>query len=356
MDTVDGERRLDTDTDTADIEGVSMVVLGGGDVETSIEEGGQKPVAVSTTAPPTAGAKSAGATTRGSTVPPGSLLWPTNTARHTRAWCRAEGFGGAVAVVILSALVVNLLVILVLHCTPLFDTLIRRPNVRGLLLISSGVSAVVGIMCSIMLARVVWVLVSITCRHGAVYDTVGRAFSGATGKSKWRIFRAWHLFELYTAAGGRYFDAFEFVREVFESCLQIVAVAEYADNGVRYRWFGKRRKGWRRASCALFAVCCVVCRMCCIRMVWLCDCVARCVAMNFALRASWSHTKTGARPPSNHTLSNHTGGPRIPERLRVLHRHQRDFSDRPHLEVRIDGVEPPLAGRQGASGTRRVDL
>ena len=63
-----------------------------------------------------------------------------------------------------------------------------------------------------------------------------------------------------------------------------------------------------------------------------------------------------APPPSNHTLSNHTGGPRIPERLRVLHRPQRDFSDRPHLEVRIDGVEPPLAGRQGAPGTRRVDL
>ena len=75
MYTVDGERRLDTNTDTAGIDGVSMVVLGGGDAETALDdEGGQK--AVSTTAPPTAGAESAGATTSGPIVRGSSIVDP----------------------------------------------------------------------------------------------------------------------------------------------------------------------------------------------------------------------------------------------------------------------------------------
>jgi len=75
MYTVDGERRLNTDTDTAGIDGVSMVVLGGGDAETALDdEGGQK--AVSTTAPPTAGAESAGATTSGPIVRDSSIVDP----------------------------------------------------------------------------------------------------------------------------------------------------------------------------------------------------------------------------------------------------------------------------------------
>ena len=75
MYTVDGERRLNTDTDTAGIDGVSMVVLGGGDAETALDdEGGQK--AVSTTAPPTAGAESAGATTSGPIVRDASIVDP----------------------------------------------------------------------------------------------------------------------------------------------------------------------------------------------------------------------------------------------------------------------------------------
>ena len=86
-------------------------------------------------------------------------------------------------------------------------------------------------MCGALLVRVVWTLVSITCRHSATHAAVGRRLREQS-KSQWRVCRAWDLFELATGPGGRFFDVFEFGREVMETCLQILAVREYADNGV----------------------------------------------------------------------------------------------------------------------------
>eukprot|EP00947_MAST-08B_sp_MAST-8B-sp1_P004724 g4724.t1 len=50
--------------------------------------------------------------------------------------------------------------------------------------------------------------------------------------SKWRIVRVMHLWDMYTEPGGHYFDLWEFAREFGETFLQILAVQEYADNGV----------------------------------------------------------------------------------------------------------------------------
>ena len=158
-------------------------------------------------------------------------LRPVNTVRRTHEWCRTEGAWGATIIMILCALVINLAVILGLHCIPLLDWLQGRPGVREMVLVTPLVSWAVGIMCGVLLARVLWALVSITCRHGATHVAVGRRLR-AQKKSEWRVVRAWDLFELLTSPGGRFFDVFEFVREIMESFLQILAVGEFADNGV----------------------------------------------------------------------------------------------------------------------------
>ena len=63
-------------------------------------------------------------------------LHPTNTARRTRAWCRTEGAWGATIIVILCALVINLAVVLGLHCIPLLDWLQGRPGIREMVLVT----------------------------------------------------------------------------------------------------------------------------------------------------------------------------------------------------------------------------
>ena len=158
-------------------------------------------------------------------------LHPTYTARRAHEWCRIEGASGTTTIAILCALVINLVVILTLHCIPLLDWLQGRPGVREMVLVTPAVSLAVGIMCGVLLARVLWALVSITCRHGATHAAVGRRLR-LQKKSEWRVVRAWDLFELLTSPGGRFFDVFEFVREIVESFLQILAVGEYAINGV----------------------------------------------------------------------------------------------------------------------------
>ena len=158
-------------------------------------------------------------------------LHPAKTARRVRVWCQVETGSGLIIILILCALIINLLVILVLHCTSIASTMLGRPGVRGMLLVSPTVVGAVGIMCGALLVRVVWTLVSITCRHSATHAAVGRRLREQS-KSQWRVCRAWDLFELATRPGGRFFDVFEFGREVMETCLQILAVREYADNGV----------------------------------------------------------------------------------------------------------------------------
>ena len=158
-------------------------------------------------------------------------LNPVKQARRARAWCKVEGPLGGSTIVILCLLIVNLLVILVLHCTSIIDVLQGRPGIRGMLLIPSTVIVPVGAMCSFLLVRVVWALVSVTCRHTATHTDVARRMREQK-YSEWKVGRAWNLYELYTSPGGRFFDVFEFSREILESCLQILAVREYANNGV----------------------------------------------------------------------------------------------------------------------------
>ena len=158
-------------------------------------------------------------------------LNPAKQARRARAWCKVEGPLGGSTIVVLGLLIVNLLVIMVLHCTSILDKLQGRSGIRGMLLIPSTVIVPVGAMCSILLARVVWALVSVTCRHTATHTDVARRLREQK-HSEWKVCRAWNLYELYTSPGGRFFDVFEFSRELLESCLQILAVREYANNGV----------------------------------------------------------------------------------------------------------------------------
>jgi hypothetical protein len=180
--------------------------------------------------------RSAGCVNGGSSLSASAQsLYPANMARRVCEWCRVEGARtGVTVIVILCALIINLLVILVLHCTSIMDTLIGRPGIRTMGLVSPAVVGAVGIMCGALLVSVVWTLVtvvSITCRHSATHAAVGRRLREQS-KSQWRVCRAWDLFELATGPGGRFFDVFEFGTEVMETCLQILAVREYADNGV----------------------------------------------------------------------------------------------------------------------------
>ena len=158
-------------------------------------------------------------------------LRPANNARRTRVWCKDEGGMGMMIIVTLCFTIINLLLLLVLHCTALFDKLQGRPGVRKMLLVTPAVVMAVGVVCSILLGRVVWALISITCRHGATFTLVGQRLREQK-HSRWRLVRAFDLYELYTSPGGRFFDLFEFAREVLESFLQILAVREYGDNGV----------------------------------------------------------------------------------------------------------------------------
>ena len=158
-------------------------------------------------------------------------LRPANNARRTRVWCKDEGGMGMMIIVTLCFSIINLLLLLVLHCTALFDKLQGRPGVRKMLLVTPAVVMAVGAVCSILLARVVWALISITCRHSATFTLVGQRLREQK-HSRWRLVRAFDLYELYTSPGGRFFDLFEFAREVLETFLQILAVREYGDNGV----------------------------------------------------------------------------------------------------------------------------
>ena len=150
---------------------------------------------------------------------------------RTREWCGYEGTWGLVAIVALCATVINLIAILALHCFPLFDTLQGRPGVRKMLLISAGQSWLVGIICVVLLFRVSWALVLTTCRHGRLHAYVRRRLTTQSYSGS-RVCRAWQLAQRYTSPGGRFFDMFEFARELLETVLQIAAVREYADNGV----------------------------------------------------------------------------------------------------------------------------
>jgi hypothetical protein len=158
-------------------------------------------------------------------------LNPVNITRRTRAWCRAEGKTGTFFVIVLCATIVGLFIVIVLHCTPILDMLQGRPGIRKMLKVDTRVSVAVGIIGSILMLKLASSLVAITCQHDATHERVGTQIRQQK-RSAWRVMRAWDLFKLYTTPGGRYFDVWEYVREVFESVLQMIAVAEYAENGV----------------------------------------------------------------------------------------------------------------------------
>ena len=152
-------------------------------------------------------------------------------ARRTREWCSYEGAWGVLVVFVLCLTIMNLLIIFALHSTSLFDKLQGRPGVRKILLITPTVACVVGIICIVLFLRIVWAVVFITCRHSHLHAKVGRQLQSLQD-SQWRVFRAWQVFDNHTSPGGRFFDWWEFSREVVESSLQILAIREYADNGV----------------------------------------------------------------------------------------------------------------------------
>ena len=158
-------------------------------------------------------------------------LNPVNVTRRTRAWCRTEGATGTFVVIVLCATIVGLLIIFVIHCTPLLEVLVRRPGVRKILKVDTRVSISIGVLGSILLLKILWSLMNITCRHSATQERVGTRVRQQKN-SAWRVMRAWDLFEIYTTPGGRYFDVWEYTREVVESMLQLIAVVEYAYNGV----------------------------------------------------------------------------------------------------------------------------
>ena len=97
--------------------------------------------------------------------------------------------------------------------------------------VDTPVSVAIGVLGSVLVARLAWALVAITCRHDVTHDQVGTRVRQQKN-SAWRLIRIWDLFALYTTPGGRFFDVWEYARELVEFILQAIAVTEYANNGV----------------------------------------------------------------------------------------------------------------------------
>jgi hypothetical protein len=148
-------------------------------------------------------------------------------------WCCREGIAGIATVVALIVGMLSLLITFALHCTAVMDVVQGTTGVRGVLLVNQLVSVIVGIACVILLLFTAKAIGKITCcNHRTRMQARNRLdYIPAKGKHGLcaRATRAYHLFELYTLAGGRYFRVFEFMREVFEFILQTIALKEYAE-------------------------------------------------------------------------------------------------------------------------------
>ena len=148
-------------------------------------------------------------------------------------WCCREGIAGIATVVALIAGMFSLLITFVLHCTSVMDTVQGSTGVRGVLLVSPLVSVMVGIACVILILFTARAIGKVTCCNARTRMKARNRLDYIPSKGKdglcARATRAYHLFELYTLAGGRYFRVFEFMREVFEFILQTIALKEYAE-------------------------------------------------------------------------------------------------------------------------------
>jgi hypothetical protein len=127
----------------------------------------------------------------------------SSTIIRTRAWCKTEGLLGAFIIVIYVIIIINLSLNLVLHCTPILSWFQGRPGVREMLLVDGSVASMVGLICTLLLAKAVWSLVLVTCRHG---NTHASAANRLQRSSKYRILRVWNLYQLLKSPGGRFFE------------------------------------------------------------------------------------------------------------------------------------------------------
>ena len=158
-------------------------------------------------------------------------LDPVKNARRTQDWCRDEGFPGSMVVFILCMTIVGILINLVLHCTTIFSWVVGRPGARKMVKVGTEVSVAMGVIGCSLMVKLACALVAITCRHSATHKEVGTRVRQQKN-SAWRFMRAYNMYELYMTPGGRFFDTWEFSRELVEFVLQTIAVVGYANNGV----------------------------------------------------------------------------------------------------------------------------
>ena len=144
-------------------------------------------------------------------------LNPAHQARRAREWCQTEGCWGAAIIVTLSLMIINLLVIGVLHCTSILDWVQGRPGILRMLLVFPVVVVGVGVICSTLLLRVLWALVSVTCRHGATHAEVGKRLRDQR-KSSWRLGRMWQLYEVRIKATTRQYPLYSRI------CIEVMIV------------------------------------------------------------------------------------------------------------------------------------
>ena len=137
-----------------------------------------------------------------------------------------------VSVALLLFIVIYLVLVLLLHCTPLIDALAKVPDTREYVLVTPGVMAVVGLSCSLLLIKTLWALVRISCLRRRLTE---RAVTkkASRRKSRFWIIRAIDWVRMWvTNPDAPFFEIFEFSREVCELGLQMLAVQSYSEVGV----------------------------------------------------------------------------------------------------------------------------
>ena len=244
-------QKTDTDADTAvaDIDGVAMVALnaaGGEDVEIAFEEDNTPASASlearSTTAPPTAGAKSAAATissvhdTSKPHRPTKKTGWFNKSMRSFNKSIKAIGGthetkSNGRNTMIVSVVLASLIGVYALWLAAwgsFFDWLSPMDGgastadvFLGMPIATQGVT---GTICGVLFVFTIYTIRRVTCRRRSTLESFKTEYE-TRGASKWRIVRAYQLFQWAKGPNSPHWGEFTLAKEGIETGLQIINVA-----------------------------------------------------------------------------------------------------------------------------------
>ena len=242
-------QKTDTDADTAiaDIDGVAMVVLnaaGEVDVEIAFEEEGspedKNKKAGSTTAPPTAGAKSAAATTTSKpTRPPTkktgwfnksmrsfnkSIKTIGGTHENTGGTCQNKAMISSVVLAIVIGVYAMFLMAWGQLCDIIYPQGLGVSVSESYLELSLVKQGATGAICGVLFVFTIYTICRVTCCRRRTLESIKTEYE-IRGASKWRIIRAYQLFQWAKGPNSPRWGEFTLAKEGIETGLQIINVA-----------------------------------------------------------------------------------------------------------------------------------